>query len=88
MVFNWEEGWECDICVCGWGTVGAVSEFKYLGCVLNESSTDESECHIKVASWRKVASSIRSLANARSMQLECESVLHEGLLMPALLHGT
>ena len=32
-----------------------VSEFKYLGCILNESGTDEAECLRKVASGRRVA---------------------------------
>ena len=35
-----------------------VLEFKYLGCVLNESDT--AECSMKVASGRKVAGAIRS----------------------------
>ena len=30
------------------------SEFKYLGCVLDESGTDEAECNRKVASRRRV----------------------------------
>ena len=38
-----------------------VSEFKYFGCVLYESSTDEAECSRKVASGRRVAGAIRSL---------------------------
>ena len=38
-----------------------VSEFKYLGCVLDESGTDKAECSRKVVSMRKVASAIRSL---------------------------
>ena len=29
---------------CDWSHV---SEFKYLGCVLDESGTDEAECHRK-----------------------------------------
>ena len=32
-----------------------VSEFKYLGCFLNESSTDEAESSMKVESGRRVA---------------------------------
>ena len=43
------------------------SEFKYLGCVSDESGTDESECS-RVG--RRVADAIRSLVNARSLQLE------------------
>ena len=37
-----------------------VSEFKYFGCVLDESGTDGAECRRKVASGRRVAGAIRS----------------------------
>ena len=30
-----------------------VSEFKYLGCVLDESGADEAECRRKVAKWKE-----------------------------------
>ena len=52
-----------------------VSEFKYLGCVLDESGTEEAECHRKVANGRRIAGTIRSLANANNLQLECARVL-------------
>ena len=61
-----------------------MSEFKHLGCVLNESSTNGALCHRKVTSGRKVSGAIRSLINARNVQLECDRVLHETLLMPGL----
>ena len=51
-----------------------VSEFKYLRCVLDESGTDGAECSRKVASGRRVAGAIRSLVNARDLQLECASL--------------
>ena len=35
-----------------------VSEFKYLGCVLDESGTDEEQCSRKVASGGRVAGGI------------------------------
>ena len=57
-----------------------MSEFKYLGYVLNESGTDDDKCCRKVASGRKVAGAIRSLVNVRSLQLECAWVLQEGLI--------
>ena len=41
-----------------------------------------------VASRRKVAGDIRSLVNARGLQLECGRVLHEGLFVPAILYGS
>ena len=54
-----------------------VSEFKYLGCVLNESGTDGAECFRNGASGWKAAGSIRSLVNARNLQLECASLARE-----------
>ena len=65
-----------------------VSEFKYLGCVLGEAGTDGAECSRKVASRRRVAGAIRSLVNARDLQLECARVLHETLLVSALAYGS
>ena len=44
---------------------------------LDESGTDEAECRRKVASWRRVAGAVRSLVNARRLQLECARFLHE-----------
>ena len=52
-----------------------VSEFKYLRCVLDESGTDRAECSKKVANGRRVAGPIRSLVNARDLQLEFASVM-------------
>ena len=52
-------GLECKVCVDGIH-LEYVSEFKYLGCVLDESGTDEAECSKKVASGRRAAGAIRS----------------------------
>ena len=65
-----------------------VSEFKYLRCVLDEAGTDEEECSRKTASGRRVAGAIRSLINARSLQLECARVLNESLMVPVLTYGS
>ena len=46
------------------------SIFKYFGCVLNESDTDGAECIRKMESGRRVAGTIRSLVNARDLQLQ------------------
>ena len=46
-----------------------VSEFKYLGCILDESGTYGAKCSRKVASRRRVAGAIRSLINPRDLQL-------------------
>ena len=48
-----------------------VSEFKYLGCILDELGADGAECSRKVASGRRVAGVIRSLVNAWDLQLQC-----------------
>ena len=85
MVMNGEEGLECEVHVDG-VRLEHVSEFKYLGCVLDESSTDRTECRRKVASGRMVAGANRSLVNARDLQIECARALHETLLVPVLMH--
>ena len=64
-----------------------VSNFKYLGCVLEESGTDWTKCSKKGVSGRRVAGAIRSLVNARDLQLECARFLHETLLVPVLMYG-
>ena len=57
MVVGGKEGLECEVCVDGM-QLEHVSEFKYLGCVLDETSTNESKCRRKVASMRRVAGAI------------------------------
>ena len=76
MVLGGEEGLECKVCVDVIG-LEHVSQFKYMGCVLDESGTDEAECSRKVVSGRRVAGAIRSLVNARNLKLECARVLHK-----------
>ena len=66
MVLIGEEGLECEIHVDRI-RLEYLSEFKYLGCVLDKSSTDETECSRNVASGRRVAGSIRSLVNTRDL---------------------
>ena len=61
-----------------------VSEFKYWGCVLDESGTDDADCSRKVASGRRVAGAIRSLVNAMSLELQCARVPLKSLLVPVL----
>ena len=56
------------------GSNWRMSEFKYLGCVLDESGTDEAECHRKVVSERRAAAAIKSLVNSMDLQLECTSL--------------
>ena len=68
MVLGGKEGLECEVCVDGI-RLEHVSEFKYLGCALDESGTNETECSRKVASGKMVAGAIRSLVNARTLQL-------------------
>ena len=88
-VLNGERGQECEVHVEGI-RLEHVSEFtrKYLGCVLDESSTDGAECSRKVVNERMVTGAIRSLVNARDFQLECDRVLHETLLVAVLMYGS
>ena len=80
IVLAGKEGLQCEVCVEGI-SLEHVSEFKYLGCILDKSGTNEAECSRKVASGRRIAGDIRSLVNARSLKLECVRVLNESLLM-------
>ena len=66
MVLNGEEGLDCEVHVDG-NRLGHVSDFKYLGCVLDKSGTDGAGCSTKVASGRRVAGGLSSLVNARSL---------------------
>ena len=50
---------ECEVCIDG-KRLENVSEFKYLGCVLDKSGTNETECSRKVASGRRVTGAIRT----------------------------
>ena len=73
MVLNGEEGLECEVHIDGI-RLEHVSEFKYSGCVLDESGTDGAECSRKVASGRRAAGATRSLVNAMDLHLECASL--------------
>ena len=75
--FGGEEGSVCEVLLDG-TRLEHISEFKYSGCVLDESGTDGAECRRKVASGRKVAGVIRSLVNARVLELECEGCCMRG----------
>ena len=57
-------------------------------CFLDKSGTSEAKCNRKVASGRRVAYAIKSLVNARSLQLEYTRVLHESLLVPVFTYGS
>ena len=81
ILLGGEEGLECEVCIDGI-RLELVSEFKYLGYVLDESGTDEAGC-----GRRRVAGAEISLVNARSLQLECGRVLHESLLVLILTYG-
>ena len=52
---------------------------------MNESDTDEAEYRRKGMSGRRVVGSTRSLVNARGLEFECDSILHESLLVPVLM---
>ena len=55
---------------------------------MDELVTYEAECHRKMGSGRRVVGAIRSLVNARSLQLECARVLYESLLVPVRTNGS
>ena len=86
MVLNGEDGLECEVHVEGI-RLDDVTEFKYSGCVFDESGADGAECSRKVASGMRVADAIRSVVNANDFQLECVKVLHETLLVLFLMYG-
>ena len=67
MVINREVGLEGEVQVHGF-CLKHVFKFIYLGCVLDEAATDRAECN------RKVAGAIRSLVNARDLQLVYYSI--------------
>ena len=58
ILFGGEEGFEYEVCLDGI-RLAHLSEFKYLGCVLEESGADAKECSRKVASGRRRAGAIR-----------------------------
>ena len=56
---------------------------------MEESGANEAECcRRELVSGRRIESAIRSLVNARNLQLECARVLHELLLVPVLTYGS
>ena len=87
MVLNGEEGLECEVHVDRI-RLEHVSEFKYLGCVLDESDIDGVEYNRELPSGMRVVGAIWSLVNATDLQLECARVLHETLLIPVLMYGS
>ena len=68
--------------------LGHVSQFKYLGCALDELGKESAKCYRKMVGGKKAAGIVNSPVNDKSLHLfECERVLYEALLMPVLLHG-
>jgi hypothetical protein len=86
MVMN-EENTQCRVAVDDL-QLEQVSEFKYLGYMIEEKGTDEAECTRKVASGRRVGGAIKSLVNAKNLSLECTRRLHESMLIPVLMYGS
>src|SRR5678815_3157944 len=75
-----EDSPQCEVMLDG-EQLEQVSEFKYLGYMLDEKGKDDAECSRKVVNGRKVAGAIKSLVNAKGLSLECARVLHEGCLL-------
>ena len=80
MILNGDEGLVCEVHVYGI-RLERVSKFKYLGYVMDQSDTDGVECSRKVVNGRRVAGAIRSLVNARDLQLKCGRFLQETLII-------
>ena len=81
MVLNGEEGLKCEVHV-DVVRLKHGSGFMYLGRVLDEAGTDGAECS------KKVVGAIRSLVNARDLQIKCARVLHGTLIVPILTYGS
>ena len=81
------EGLVCRVRLDGKKSTHA-SEFKFMGCSLDESGTDEGEQCRKGSSWREATSEIGSREGATSLQHEYEGVLQEDLLLPVLMEGS
>ena len=62
MVLGGEEGLECEVCIDG-TRLEQFSDFKYLGYLLDESSTDDAEYGMRVMSERRVPGAIWTLVN-------------------------
>ena len=58
-MLGWEEGLECEVCI-NLIHLEHILEFKYLGCVLDDSGTDEAECSRKVVNGRRVEGAIKT----------------------------
>src|SRR5678816_4114129 len=79
-----EDTLQCEVMLDG-EQLGQVSEFKYLGYMLDEKGTDDTESY----EWyRKVAGAIKSLVDVKGLSLECYRVLHEGMLLPVLMYSS
>ena len=81
MVLGGEEGSVCEVIVDG-SRLGSASEFGHFGFVLDESGKDEVEYCGREASGMKLTGAVRSLVNARSLQLEWTRASHLVLLLP------
>jgi hypothetical protein len=65
-----------------------VSEFKYLGYMIENKGGDDAECDRKVSNGRRVAGAITTMGNAKNLNLECLKRLHECMLVPVLMFGS
>src|SRR5678815_731101 len=66
---------QCEVMLDG-EQLEQVSEFDYLGYMLDEKGTDDAECSRKVVNDRKVACAIKSLVDVKGLSPECARVLH------------
>ena len=55
---------------------------------MDESGPDEAEFSRKLAIGRRVPGAINSLVNAKGLQLEGATLLHESVLLSVLIYGS
>src|SRR5678816_1841837 len=68
-----EDSPRCEVMLDG-EQLEQVSEFKYLGYMLDKKGTDDGECSKKVVNGRKVARAIKSLVDVKGLIVECARI--------------
>ena len=82
-----EENTQCQI-ILDCKQLEQVTEFKYLGYMLNEKGMNDTEYGKKVTSGKKVAGAIKPLVNAKRLSCEHNRVLNESMLLPVLMYDS
>ena len=77
---------QCRICL-NEQVLENVSEFKYLGSVLNKDGSLGSEVEERVKQGRKVSGALKSVTRNRNVNVKVKKTLHDSVLMPTMLYG-